>query len=154
MALKFENPASFIISGWSGVGKTKWIQRLVDNIDKICSGIDHIFYCCEVWQSIFNEYSEKIIFRQGPSVLDDFKKFENCLLILDDMMFTENSLLSKIFTIYSHHYRFSVLFTTQDLFHKVFRELSLNAKFMVLFKNCREKKQVSYFFKSNLPSQI
>ena len=38
MALKFENPVSFIISGPSGVGKTKLILRLVDNIDKICPG--------------------------------------------------------------------------------------------------------------------
>ena len=102
MALKFEN--RFVISGPSGVGKTKWILRLVDNIDKICPEINQIFYCYEVWQNIFNEYSEKITFRQGPPVLDDFKNFENCLLILDDMMFTENSLLSKIFTIYSRHY--------------------------------------------------
>ena len=153
MALKFENPVSFIISGPSGVEKTKWILRLVDNIDKICPEINQIFYCYEVWQSMFNEYSEKITFRQGPPVLDDFKNFENCLLILDDMMFTENSLLSKIFTIYSHHYRFSVLFTTQNLFHKELRELSLNAKFMVLFKNCRDKKQVSYSLSQIYPQK-
>ena len=62
MALKFENPVSFIISGPSGVGKTKWIPRLVDNIDKVGPGINQIFYCYEVWQSMFNEYSEKITF--------------------------------------------------------------------------------------------
>ena len=43
MALKFKNPASFIISGRSGVEKTKWILCLVDNIDKICPGINQIF---------------------------------------------------------------------------------------------------------------
>ena len=154
MALKFKNPAFFIISGPSGVGKTKWIPSLVYDIDKICSRINQIFYCYKVWQGIFNEYSEKIRCRQGPPVLDDFKEFENCLFILDDMMLTENSFLSKIFTIYSHHYRFSVFFTTQNLFHKGLRELLLNAKFMVLFKNCRDKNQVSYFFKPNLPSEI
>ena len=62
MSLKFGNPVSFIISGPSGVGKTKWILRLVDNIDKICLGINQIFYCYKVWQGIFNEYSEKITF--------------------------------------------------------------------------------------------
>ena len=71
----------------------------MDNIDKICLEINQIFYCCEVWQGIFNEYYEKIRFRPSPPVFDDFKEFKNCLLILDDMMFTENSLLSKIFTI-------------------------------------------------------
>ena len=43
MALKFKNPASFIISGPSGVEKTKWILCLVDNIDKICPGINQVF---------------------------------------------------------------------------------------------------------------
>ena len=104
MALKFENPASFIISGLPGIEKTKWIIRLVDNIDKICPELTRFFYCYEVWQGIFNEHSDKIRFRQGPPVLDDLKEFENCLLVLDVMMFTKSSLLSKIFTIYSHHY--------------------------------------------------
>ena len=121
MALKLKNSASFIISGPLGVRKTKWILRLVDNIDKICPEIKQIFYCYEVWQGIFNEYSDKIRFRQGLLVLDDFKEFENCLLILDDMMFMENSLLSKIFTIYFH----SVLFTNQNLFYRRFRRPSL-----------------------------
>ena len=75
MALKFENPASFVISG-PGVGKTKWILCLVDNIDKICPGINQVFYCCEVWQGIFNEYSEKITFRHDPPVFDDFKSLK------------------------------------------------------------------------------
>ena len=44
MALKFQNPTSFNISGPSGVGKTKWILRLVNNIDKICPGINQIFF--------------------------------------------------------------------------------------------------------------
>ena len=69
------------------------------------------------------------------------------------MMFTENSLLSKIFTIYSRHYQFSILFTTQNLFRKELRELSLTAKFMVLFKNCRDKKQISYFLSQIYPQK-
>ena len=68
---------------------------LVDNIDIICSRIKQIFYRYEVCQGIFDEYSEKIRFRQGPPVIDNFKEFENCLLILDDMMFIESSPLSK-----------------------------------------------------------
>ena len=102
---------------------------------------------------IFNQYSEKITFRQGPPVLDDFKKFENCLLILDDIMFTEDSLLTKIFTICSHYYRFSVLFTIQNLFPRRLRELSLNTKIMVLFKNCKDKKQVFYFLSQIYPQK-
>ena len=108
----------------------------MDRLDKICSGINWIFYCHEVWQGIFNQDSDKIRFRQGLLVLDDFKEFEICLIVLDDMMFAENNLLSIIFTIYFYHYRFSVIFTTQNFFHKGLRKLSLNTKFMVLFKNC------------------
>ena len=147
MALKCKNPASFINSGPSEVRKAKWIIRFVDNIDKICPGINQIFYCYDVWQGIFNEYSHKISCLQGSPALDDSKEFENFFVILDDMMFTENSLQFKIFTIYSHHYRFGVIFTTQNLFHKGLKELSLNAKFIVLFQNCRDKIQVSYFLR-------
>ena len=153
MALKFQNPASFIISGSSGVGKTKWILRFVVNIDKIFPGVNQIFYCYEAWQGIFNKYSDKIRFRQGPPIIGDFKEFENCLLILDNITFSENSLLSKIFTIYFHHYRFCILFATQNLLHEGLRELSLNAKFMVLFKICRDKKQISYFLSKIYPQK-
>ena len=78
MALKFENPVTFNISRPSGVGKTKLILCFVDNIDRICSGINQVFHCFKVWQGIFDKYSVKIRFCQGHPVLDDFKEFKNC----------------------------------------------------------------------------
>jgi len=63
------------------------------------------------------------------------------------------SFLSKIFTIYSHHYNFTVIETVQNLFHKSHREISLNAQFVVLFKNCRDVNQIVCFLRQAFPEK-
>ena len=67
--------------------------------------------------------------------------------VLDDLMNSKRDIITKIFTVYSHHYNFSVLFTAQNLFNKQIREISLNLKFVVLFKNCRDLRQIECFLR-------
>ena len=55
-------------------------------------------------------------------------------------------MISKIFTVYSHHYNFSVIFTTQNLFNKSIREI-LNSHFVILFKNCHDAPQIQTFMR-------
>ena len=45
MALKVDNPASFLISGPSGVGKTHWIFHLIEHRNEIFTEkIEKFFY--------------------------------------------------------------------------------------------------------------
>jgi len=56
-----------------------------------------------------------------------------------------------LFTRGSHHRNISVILITQNLFHqgRNFKDISLNAKYFVLFKNVRDKRQFS-----NLGNQV
>jgi len=58
-----------------------------------------------------------------------------------------------LFTRGSHHRNISVKLITQNLFHQVrnCRDISLNAKYLLLFKNVRHKRQFSHLANQVLP---
>ena len=70
-----------------------------------------------------------------------------CLIILDDLL---NEIYSKemchLFTKGSHHRNISVILIRQNLIHQAryCRDISLNAKYIVLLKNTRDKRQFTY----------
>lgn len=71
---------------------------------------------------------------------------ENSLIIIDDLMtsaYTKG--ICELFTKGSHHKKISVILITQNVFHqgKYCRDISLNCKYLVLFKNPRDKSQIS-----------
>ena len=142
MSLRFQNPTSFVVSGPSGVGKSYWVLRFIDSLKQLCFEIKQVVYHYEVWQAIFDRYTDKVNFKQGMPSLEDLKKSRDSFLVLDDLMFVNSEFLSKIYSVYSHHFRFSVIMTVQNLFHKGLREISLNAQIMVLFKSCRDVRQI------------
>jgi hypothetical protein len=81
-------------------------------------------------------------------------KGEPRLVVLDDLI---NSAYSRevcdLFTKGSHHRNISVILITQNLFHqgKYCRDISLNAKYLVVFKNVRDKNQVAHLTRQIYP---
>ena len=77
-----------------------------------------------------------------------------CLIILDDLL---NEVYSKemcqLFTKGSHHRNISVILITQNLFHQAryCRDISLNAKYIVLLKNIRDKNQFTHLARQVYP---
>ena len=110
-----------------------------------------MIYHYEVWQKLFDQYANKIDFKQGVPNVEELKEYQNAFVILDDLMFANAEFLAKIYSVYSHHYRFSVLMTVQNLFHKGLREISLNSQMTVLFKNCRDTNQIVHFMRQIYP---
>ena len=151
MCLQFHNPTSFVVSGPLGVGKSYWVLRFIDSLKQLCPEIKRVVYHHEMWQETFDCYTDKVNFKQGMPSLEDLKESRNVFLLLDDLMFANSELLSKIYSVYSHHFRFSVLMTVQNLFHKGLREISLNAQIMVLFKSCRNVNQIAHFSRQIYP---
>jgi len=79
---------------------------------------------------------------------------ETCLIILDDLLtevYSED--VCVLFTRSRHHRNISWILITQNLFHqgRNCRDISLNAKYPVLFKNIRDKRQFSYLANQVLP---
>ena len=100
---------------------------------------------------LFDQYTNKIDFKQGVPNVEELKEYQNAFVILDDLMFANAEFLAKIYSIYSHHFQFSVLMTMQNLFHKGLREINLNSQMIVLFKNCRYTNQIAHFMQQIYP---
>ena len=100
---------------------------------------------------MFDCYTDKVNFKQGTPSLEDLEESRDAFLVLDDLMFANSEFLSKIYSVYSHHFHFSVLMAVKNLFHIGLREISLNAQIMVLFKSCRDINRIVQFL---LPQNV
>ena len=152
MALKLTSPASFLVCGPSCCGKTYWVFRFIENRNEIFTEkIEKVLYFYDTYQKKFDIYLNDIEFIQGIPTLEILKLADRCLLVLDDLMHYPQDLITKIFTVYAHHFNFSVIFTAQNLFNKNIREISLNSHFVVLFKNCHDATQIQHFLRQAFP---
>lgn len=82
----------------------------------------------------------------SQEVPDSFECIINdSLIVLDDLMTSAyTKAVCELFTKGSHHKNISVILITQNVFHqgKYCRDISLNCKYLVLFKNPRDKSQI------------
>ena len=86
--------------------------------------------------------------------LEEFKDgSKHSLVILDDLLHETNEIVTKLFTRLSHHTNTSVIYITQNLFHagKETRTITLNAQYLVLFKNVRDKSQIAHLARQMYP---
>ena len=144
--MRFQNPTSFVVSRPSGVGKSYWVLHFIDSLKQLCPEIiKQVVYHYEVWQAMFDCYMDKVNFKQGMPSHEDLKESPDAFLVLDDLMFANSEFLSKNYSVYSHHFHFSVFMTIQNLLHKNLHEISLNTQTMVLFKSCRDVNQIAHF---------
>ena len=73
---------------------------------------------------------------------------EKSLVVLDDLMTRagESKQISKLFTQEANHKNLTVIFIVQNVFYhgREMRTISINAHYLVLYKNPREKWQIRY----------
>ena len=64
--------------------------------------------------------------------------------------------MSELFTKGSHHRNISLVLITQNLFHQgpSSRDISLNSKYIVVFKNPRDKTQIVHLARQVYPENI
>ncbi|RWS20187.1 hypothetical protein B4U80_08827 [Leptotrombidium deliense] len=123
---------------------------------------DRILYFYSVEQSLFYEikkYCPNIIFTKDlqNTNLESFDG-SKCLIILDDMMVeaTENQFICDVFTKGSHHKNVSVILILQNFFYKgkLMRTISLNAHYIVLFKNPRDRAIINHIGRQICPEHL
>jgi adenylate kinase family enzyme len=140
-----------MISGPSGAGKTWFVNKLIKHRNQMFSTHFNSIYWFygAVIPKVDNH--EKIHFIEGvPETLDIPA---NSLVILDDLMSETNGNIANLFTKYSHHHNLTVVFIVQNLFPKSkhARDISLNAHYIVVFKNPRDKLQIEYLARQIMP---
>ena len=146
----FQRPFSMIVAGPSGCGKTTFVCDLLTSIGTPDDG-QKIFWCYAESNSKPSAVCKLpgIQFHSGvPEFIFNDENIDGCILVLDDLMDEtgNDNRVSELFTRGSHHRNISVILITQNIFHKGsrMRDISLNAKYLVIFKNPRDKAQFNH----------
>lgn len=134
-----------IVYGATGIGKTHFILRVIK--ERLVEPFPaHITYMYGVRQSFMDSWSNspdnpKVDFVEG---LDFTKVKDDSILVIDDLILSNNKQVAEAFIMGSHHRSISVFYLTQNLFPNdpLFRLMSLNSHYFVLFQNPRNQRQV------------
>ena len=147
MPIKFLASHNCIIFGPSRAGKTQFMlevirQKLIHPMPK------NIFYMYNVEQEFMKNWNEienqQITFIKGL----DFKKMnttEPSLLVVDDLILSDNKEMASCFILGSHHRSISTFYITQNLFPNcpLFRLMSSNSHYFILFSTQRHFRQIN-----------
>lgn len=155
--MKLQHPFTCLVSGPTGCGKSSLVKSIITQ-NAIEPKPDTVLWLYAEDQPMYRTM-KGIEFIQG--IPDDLEtRFEtrfNNLLILDDLMTRCHSdeRLTRLFSVGSHHRNLSIIFIIHNLFHhgKEMRSLSLNSHYMILFKNPRDRLQVSTLARQMYPGQ-
>ena len=151
----FNHPFTGIIAGPTGSGKTVLLMKILDNASKyIYPPPDVIVYCYSRWQPLFDQ--KPFTFHRGLLDTNDLDETKNNLIILDDLMekSSNDKSILNLFTVDSHHKNMSVFLITQNLFAqgKYSRSISLNAHYMILLNNPRDRAQINFLARQMFPT--
>jgi hypothetical protein len=148
----WEHPFNALVVGPTSCGKTVFVNRLLQS-NIITPKPNKVYWFYGIYQPLYDELlaevGDSITFHQGlPSV--PFKDFigdgDVNLFIFDDLMQEagNDTRITELFVQGGHHMGISVIYITQNLYYKgsQMRTISLNAHYIVLFKNVRDKTQV------------
>lgn len=160
---KFQHPFTCIVAGSTQSGKTTLTLKLIEHSTTlIYPSPTHISWCYGQYNQAQIEKLKQIVpsginieFIHGLPLDHDFDPSANNLVILDDLMLEGGSSerVSQFFTRRSHHENMSVIMLIQNLFHqsKHMRTLMLNSKYLIVFKNPRDKSQIQHLAKQISP---
>ena len=145
--IPFIHPSTVVVNGPTGCGKTELVKAILMNKEKMFQPApDQI-----VWhgaerqprlEAALKEYG--VEFRQGLPSVDEYDGKQRVVLVVDDFMSESGPEIAKLFTKGSHHRNITIFFLTQNFYYKgkEMRTITLNAQYIVLFKNPRDKQQI------------
>lgn len=144
MTVQWNHPYTAILAGPTSCGKSTFIKKFLHHIKQMCDTVFHeIIYCLPDDQPIDQYFSKFTVIRgiPEPSLFSDLRPR---LVIIDDLMRETNSDVVDLFTKGSHHFNVSIMYITQNIFNqgKGRRTISLNAHYIVVFKNPRDRIQI------------
>jgi hypothetical protein len=159
--IRFKHLFTCIIGGPTGLGKSTFCIRFLENLDTFCTEPDFrggIIWCYREQSAV--PHHQLTALNKNVQIRESLpEKFENteglpCLFILDDLL---NEVYSRavcdLFTKGIHHRNLSVILITQNFFHQSphCRDISLNAKYLVALKNVRDRNKFAYLARQVLP---
>jgi hypothetical protein len=164
-----KHPFTMVVSGPTGSGKTFWVLQLIKKSWTASHPApEKITVCYSEWQPLYDELKElckeddtpSVEFIQGvpDNIIERFDGHFPQWLMIDDLMHEagDSKTVSMLFTKGSHHRNISVVLILQNFFlkSKEMRTISLNAQYLVLFKNPRDKTIITHIGKQVFPGSV
>jgi len=155
MILKLQHPFTLIVLEPRSCGKSTFAIKLLEFRKQPCDIVFENIVSC-LGENNAPHHFKNVSFDKG---VPDIEYPENVptLIVLDDLMDSAYSTnLSELFTKGSQHRNISLVLITQNSFYQVqsSRDISLNNKYIVVFKNSRDKTQIVYLARQVYPENI
>ena len=147
MPIKFLASHNCIIFGPTRAGKTQFILEVIRQ-KLVYLWPKRIFYMYKIEQSFMKTWNDEenvpITFIKGLN-FDKMDTSEPSMLVVDDLILSDNKEMAECFILGSHHKSISTFYITQNLFPKcpLFRLMSSNSHYFVLFNSQRHFRQIS-----------
>jgi len=147
MAIPLKHPFTGVCAGPTGSGKSELMKKIVLNAQLLIEPPPEriVWYYAEFQAKLNSELSgHGVEFREGCPDMSEFSGKERVLLVIDDLMAECGKDITNLFVKGSHHRNLSIWFLMQNFFHqaKEIRTITLNAQYIILFKNPRDRQQV------------
>ena len=148
----FSHPTSIVIAGPSRSGKTCFVFTCLKHclIQPFPIRIVRVY---KEGQPIYDRIKQilpqtELVLGIDNEILEKIQASEKNLVVLDDLLTSagESKQISKLFIQDAHHKNLTVIFIVQNVFYhgREMRTISLNAHYLVLTKNPRDKSQLRY----------
>ena len=155
MDVRIKHPASILISGPSGAGKSEFVCKLLHS-NMFDTEFSDIILCYSEMQPGYDRLKDLgVKFHEGiidPEILDPRIPH---LVILDDLMDSNDRRIEQFFTRSCHHRNTSCIYIVQNMFSqgKGHRTCSLNAHYIVYFKSPRDVSQIRVLEQQMFPGK-
>ena len=152
---RWQHPFTCLVAGPTGSGKTRWVMNFINNISEMMQpSASRIIYSYGDRQPSYKTLPTGVELQDGMSNIAEYYQ-EPTLLIIDDQMDEVNKNVMRLFTKGSHHRNISIIYIVQNLFgkNKDYRTISLNAHYLVVFNNPRDKSQIIHLSKQMYPGE-
>ena len=153
--VRFPLARSMIVSGPSCSGKSFYVNGLIHKAHVYFDPPPkHIlWYYGEVCP---HPLLKGVKYKRGLPTEEEVENvFQQCIVVLDDLMWESRSSMTvgNLFTRVAHHRQCFIIHITQNLFQAgaVTRTQSLNAHYLVLFKNPRDRQQILHLARQIYP---
>lgn len=156
MDARLQCPFTMLVVGPSGSGKSVFTRKLIQHAQSVLvDPPQRVVWCYGASGAV--QYNDGIEYHQGLPTDDLIACGRPMLLVIDDLMqeATSSAIVSDIFTKYSHHNNITCICLMQNLFPRgcEMRNISLNANYIVLMKNSRDRAQINHLARQMFPGR-
>ena len=164
MDVRFKVPFKMQVVGPSLSGKSQFVSRFLHHSEDLMDKPpQYILYFYGEYQPLFTQMSKdisNITFIEGvPDNLDSLvDPSRPGMVIFDDLVseLSNSRFLANLFTKGSHHKQLNVILISQNLFQqgREMRTIGLNTEYYIIFKNPRDRSQITHLAKQTHPGNV